>query len=84
MVGNKSDLFLKEEVKENEAIEFANEKEMKYKLVSAKNNPEGFIIFINELLDQYIQQNEVLPKRETIFIDKNNNNNKKLKRKCCK
>ena len=84
MVGNKSDLFLKEEVKENEALEFANEKEMKYKLVSAKNNPEGFVIFINELLDQYIQQNEVLPKRETIFIDKNNNNNKKLKRKCCK
>ena len=58
---------------------------MKYKLVSAKNNPEGFIIFINELLDQYIQQNEVIPKRETIFIDKNDDiTDKKLKRKCCK
>ena len=85
MVGNKSDLFLNEEVKENEAMEFANEKEMKYKLVTAKNNPEGFIAFLNELLDQYIQQNEVVPKRDTIFIEKdNNNNNKKVKKKCCK
>ena len=85
MVGNKSDLFLNEEVKESEAIEFANEKEMKYKLVTAKENPEGFITFLSELLDQYIGQNEVVPIRDTISIQKdNNNNNNKVKRKCCK
>ena len=50
IVGNKQDLYAKEEVDEEEVIEYANSKGMKFKLVSAKDNPKSFVDFLEELV----------------------------------
>ena len=50
IVGNKQDLYSQEQVKEEEANEFADSKGMKFKLVSAKDNPKGFNDFLEELV----------------------------------
>ena len=82
IVGNKSDLFLEEEVKEDDARQFALENEVLFRLVSAKEDPNGFIEFIENLVDQYLNKNGVIvTKRDTINI---NNENKNEKKQCCK
>ena len=50
IVGNKRDLYFEEEIKEEEAKQFANKNNMKFKLVSAKNDPKRFDDFLRELL----------------------------------
>jgi small GTP-binding protein len=82
MVGNKSDLFLEEQIKEEEAKEFARENGIKFKLVSAKEDPDGFIEFLEELLDEYLRlNNKDTLKRETINI---NSDSDKTHKGCCK
>ena len=54
LAGNKSDLYLIEEIKENDARALANKIGAKFKKVSAKVNAKGFIDFLEELLDDYI------------------------------
>ena len=83
LVGNKYDLFMSEEVKEEEAKEFAQQNDMQFELTSAKEDAEGFIKFLSQLLDEYIEKKELGTKRQTIFINKDDNRDKK-KRKCCK
>ena len=83
LVGNKYDLFMFEEVKEEEAKEFAQQNDMQFELTSAKEDAEGFIKFLSQLLDEYIEKKELGTKRQTIFINKDDNRDKK-KRKCCK
>ena len=53
IVGNKCDLYLNSVVKENEAKEYAQLKNAKFKLVSAKENPKGFVDFIKDLVIEY-------------------------------
>ena len=67
IVGNKSDLFLKEKVKEEEAKKYAYSKGMKFKLCSAKENPGEFTNFLKELCIESIKECEE-------NIDENNNN----------
>ena len=55
IVGNKQDLYSEEEVNEEDAKEFANSKGMKFKLVSAKEDPKGFNDFLEELLNDGIK-----------------------------
>ena len=82
MVGNKSDLFMEEQIKEEEAKEFANQNGIKFKLVSAKEDPDGFIDFLEELLDEFLRlNNKGSLKIETINI---NSNSKKSEKGCCK
>ena len=50
IVGNKKDLFTEEKVSEEEARKYAKSKGMKFKLVSAKDDPKGFTDFLEELL----------------------------------
>ena len=84
MVGNKCDLFMKEEVKEEDAKQFALEKKMKFELVSAKEDPDGFIKFLSGLLDDYLAKNNKGPGRKTIHINKDNNSLiEKSEKKCC-
>ena len=83
LVGNKYDLFMFEEVKEEEAKEYAQQNDMQFELTSAKEDAEGFIKFLSQLLDEYIEKKELGTKRQTIFINKDDNRDKK-KRKCCK
>ena len=86
LVGNKYDLFMKEEVKEDEAKEYAFQNDMKFQLVSAKEEPETFINFLSSLLEEFLEKDDITPKRKTIFINKedNNNFNSNHKKNCCK
>ena len=50
IAGNKQDLYSQEQVNEEDAIEYANSKGMKFRLVSAKEDPKSFNDFIEELV----------------------------------
>ena len=85
LVGNKIDLFTEEEVKEDEAKQFAFENQMKFQLVSAKDDPNGFIQFLSELLDNYLEKGVEDHGRETISINKKKHASRgKKRKKCCK
>ena len=82
IVGNKSDLFTEEKVKEDEAIQYSDSLGIKFKLVSAKQNPGGFIAFIEELLDDLLKSKGINTKRRnTISI--NGGYNKEKQKNCC-
>ena len=80
IVGNKCDMFLKEEVKEAEGKQYAEENGMKFQLVSAKEDPNGFIDFLYSLFIDFLNK-DTGPKRKTIFIDKDNGEEVKKKKK---
>ena len=82
IAGNKQDLYIKEVVKEERAQKFADERNMLFKLTSAKT-PKSFIKLMEELLKQYIVKNggSIEPIQNGIQlgkVDKVHN-----KRKCC-
>ena len=55
VVGNKSDLYLQEEIKTGVGEEYANNIEAKFLLVSAKNDdPKKFEEYLKELLEEYL------------------------------
>ena len=53
--GNKSDLFVKEQVKEEEVKKYAEGKNVPFKLTSAKN-PLSFNKFLEDLVKKYIEK----------------------------
>ena len=57
IVGNKSDLFLKEEVKESDARQLAKQKGFDFALTSAKNSTM-FCDFLEKLLKKYLGQDD--------------------------
>ena len=60
IVGNKNDLYLQAEVNEEEAKKYAESKKMKFKLVSAKEDPQSFDDFLVELVKMFkIPENKV-------------------------
>ena len=79
IVGNKMDLYMIEQVKEEEARKYAESKGMQFQLVSAKDNPKGFTIFLKELLEgtEGLSKTEIL--KEIINI---NNDDNKVKKPC--
>ena len=78
IAGNKSDLYLEEAVPEEEAREFANKLGIKFKLVSAKNDPNSFVNFLQELVEEFLQTKGLSGKNGV-----NLNKNKKKKSGCC-
>ena len=52
IVGNKSDLFLNEQVSEEEARKFAEQNGMEFQLASAKEAPKEFSIFLENLIEE--------------------------------
>ena len=70
VIGNKIDLYLEEEVNENEGKEYADSIGAKFKITSAKNNPKEISDFIEELLDIYLKKNKKENRKETIKIKK--------------
>ena len=78
IVGNKKDLYIQEKVKEVDANNFAKTKGMKFKLVSAKDDPKTFIDFLEELLKDSLKNIE--KKIKSITLEKKKN--KKHKCKC--
>jgi len=57
IVGNKSDLYMNESVSEEEAREFAERIGFKFALVSAKNDKNGFIEFLERLVKDFLEAN---------------------------
>jgi small GTP-binding protein len=53
IIGNKNDLYLEAQIKEEEGKKFAESKQFKFKLVSAKTDPKGFNDFLEELVREY-------------------------------
>ena len=85
LVGNKSDLYMEEQVKEEEAKVLADKIEARFKTVSAKANPNGFIDFLEKLLDDYLGNKNVNTSGEDSFEIKEENHKKKniKKKKFC-
>ena len=88
IIGNKSDLFMEQEVTEVEGKQFADEKGAIFRLVSAKNDKQGIVNLFDEALDKYIEKNKNNSNRKRknnikIIIDKNDKKNKKKKNKKC-
>ena len=79
IVGNKTDLYSKEQVSEEDAQKFADSKGMKFKLVSAKKNPGLFNKFLEVLVDEFENGfSENIEFKNTIKIE----NIPKKKKKC--
>ena len=78
IVGNKNDLFLNFEVKEEEARSFAEEKNFKFKIVSAKTDPQRFSEFLIDLVKVY-KRIDINKKKNSVKlnINKNDDNGKK-------
>ena len=74
VVGSKSDLIKneEEEVSEEEAKKFAEEKNAIFKLVSSKEDPEGINNLFDTLLDELIKKN---------YLNENENENYVITRK---
>ena len=82
IVGNKNDLYLQSETNVNDAKKFAESKNAKFKLVSAKDDPKGFVDFLDELIINYKKISQV-SRRKTIKLDKNKNLNKNKNKENC-
>ena len=82
VVGNKIDLYLDEEVKENEGQEYSDSIGAKFRLTSAKNNPHEFSQFIEEMLEEYLKNNKDENRKESIIIKKGDKQ-KENRRGCC-
>ena len=72
VAGNKTDLYIKEIVSEEEGENYAKSINAKFKLTSAKSDIQGFEEFLKELLIDYTNKNEEIEKN--IKLNKNNNN----------
>ncbi len=89
VVGNKSDLFSKEEVKEEEGKKYAKSINAVFKLTSCAENI-GIEELFNECGIKYLESNiesNTEKKSDKIVLEKNevasNDNNNKRKKKCC-
>ena len=82
--GNKQDLFTKEQVKEEEGKKYAGDKNIPFKLTSAKN-PLTFNKFLEELVKMYIEKNGGIVKdnKGNDKINLNGDSKKDGKKKCC-
>ena len=84
IVGNKSDLYIKEDVKEEVAEEYAKKKGVPFRLTSAKT-PKNFCDFLEELVKTYIEKMENINSTivDGLKLDEQNESKKSKKKKCC-
>ena len=82
VVANKIDLYLEEEVKEDEGEEFAKSIDAKFLTISAKtDNPDKFKKYITELVEDFLLSGlNTGSDRITLSTNTHNKNNKN----CCK
>ena len=77
IVGNKADLYLNEQVKEEEGKKYAESKSMQFQLVSAKQNPTSFINLLTDLVIEHKgfskeeAKDVVILKKENTIVNKN-------------
>ena len=82
IVGNKSDLYIKEDVKEEVAEEYAKKKGVPFRLTSAKT-PKNFSDFLEELVKKYIEKMENINSTivDGLKLDEQNESKKAKKKK---
>jgi len=85
IVGNKIDLYTKQEVTEEEGKNFAASKGAKFKLSSAKDNPLNFTEFLEELFRDYLDKNKNNKKDRSrgLSITKSSIKDENKKKGCC-
>ena len=86
IVGNKSDLYMKEAIKEEVAEKYAENRGVPFRLTSAKT-PKNFCDFLEELVKKYIEKMEQNINATIVnglkLDEQNNEINPKKKVKCC-
>ena len=70
IVGNKNDLNEFQEVDNEVAKKFAEEKGMKFKLVSTKDEPKSFKMFLRMLIKDYLIKNNKVNKKDSFELEK--------------
>ena len=81
IVGNKNDLYKNEKVTEEQGKVFAREKNAKFILASAKDNPLSFVNFLEELFKEFIDKNiDKFDNQKGSILKKSKNKNN---HKCC-
>jgi small GTP-binding protein len=85
VAGNKSDLFLKQEVDEEEARKFAEDNKALFSLISAKENKPELDDYINKLVQNYLKKYGLISEeKKTIKLNENDNDNiEEVKAGCC-
>ena len=85
VAGNKSDLFLKQEVDEEEARKFAEDNKALFSLISAKENKPELDDYINKLVKNYLKKYGLISEeKKTIKLNENDNDNiEEVKAGCC-
>ena len=83
IIGNKRDLYLEEQVLEEEARKFAEEKKMPFALVSAKDEPKGLEFFLKELIEEYYGLEDKSIKNESMKLDLKKEKVAEKKKKYC-
>ena len=68
LAATKSDLFQREELSIEEGIEYAKEIGATFRLTSAKNEEEGIILFINELIEKVLYKKKLIQSGEKILF----------------
>ena len=87
---NKSDLFFRSEVNKEEGEQYANNINALFSETSAKKNPDGFKIFVEELLEKLISNPKIFEKidqdiykRNSFYLKNNINKIKQENTNCC-
>ena len=80
IVGNKTDLFDFEQVDEEAARDYSKSKRSCFKLVSAKENPKDFSLFMEEMLKFYIKKKEgkLKDNNTKVVLNRKHNTKKKI------
>ena len=77
IVGNKGDLTENEQVSEEEGKKFAKERNAKFYLVSAKEDPNGINNLFDSLMDEFIEISKLYTDIDCINISNESKNKKK-------
>ena len=80
IVGNKMDLYINEQISEEELEKFSKDIGAKYLLTSAKTDSTSFTKFIDELLDDFLKKN---PGERIQSFSLDPKAEKKKKKACC-
>ena len=83
IVGNKNDLFDKEEVNGNEGKQYAKKIGALFYLSSAKDDAPGFSEFMESLVKTYVERNNLDNSKDRKLINLNEKSSKKGSKKKC-
>ena len=84
IIGNKTDLFEEEVVSEEEGKRFAESKNAKFQLVSAKEDPDGINKLFDNLFEEIIQNTHInLVKKDDSYLISRSSTDTEKKSSCC-